>query len=72
MAKLSLVCPCYNEASNLGAFCEAIFAVIEQIRQKYPHTKAELIFINDGSKDATLAMLHSLQTQSYHTQDVHF
>ena len=53
--KLSLVVPCYNEAENVAEFQKAVIAAFEGCGYDY-----EIIFINDGSKDATLHNLKEL------------
>lgn len=47
--KLSLVVPCYNEAENITLFQDAVIQVFSNCDYDY-----EIIFIDDGSKDATL------------------
>ncbi len=57
--KLSLVVPCYNEAENVAAFQEAAIGAFADCGYDY-----EIIFVDDGSKDATLhelRKLHKLQ-----------
>lgn len=53
--KLSLVVPCYNEAENVAAFQEAVIAAFDGCGYDY-----EIIFVNDGSKDATLHNLKKI------------
>ena len=53
--KLSLVVPCYNEAENVAAFQEAVISAFEGCGYDY-----EIVFIDDGSKDATLHNLKKL------------
>ena len=53
--KLSLVVPCYNEAENVAAFQEAVMAAFDGCGYDY-----EIIFVNDGSRDATLHNLKKL------------
>ena len=53
--KLSLVVPCYNEAENVSAFQEAVLAAFNGCSYDY-----EIIFIDDGSRDATLYNLRKL------------
>ena len=53
--KLSLVVPCYNEAENVAAFQEAVIGAFDGCGYDY-----EIIFVNDGSKDATLHNLKKL------------
>ena len=53
--KLSMIGPCYNEADNVFAFRDAVIAAFDGCELNY-----ELIFIDDGSKDATLHNLKKL------------
>ena len=53
--KLSLVVPCYNEAENVAAFQEAVIHAFEGCGYDY-----EIVFVNDGSRDATLHNLKKL------------
>ena len=53
--KLSLVVPCYNEAENVQAFQDAVITAFDGCGYDY-----EIIFINDGSKDATLHNLKKI------------
>ena len=57
--KLSLVVPCYNEAENVANFQEAVISAFDGCGYDY-----EIVFIDDGSKDATLHNLKKL----YHAQ----
>ena len=57
--KLSLIVPCYNEAENVAAFQEAVISAFDGCDYDY-----EIVFIDDGSKDATfhnLKKLHATQ-----------
>lgn len=53
--KLSLVVPCYNEAENVAAFQDAVIGAFDGCGYDY-----EIVFVNDGSKDATLHNLKKL------------
>ncbi len=53
--KLSLVVPCYNEAENVALFQEAVIAAFDGCGYDY-----EIVFIDDGSRDATLHNLKKL------------
>ena len=53
--KLSLVVPCYNEAENVAAFQDAVIGAFCNCGYDY-----EIIFVNDGSRDATLHNLKKL------------
>ena len=53
--KLSLVVPCYNEADNVALFQNADIEAFRDCGYDY-----EIIFIDDGSRDATLHNLRKL------------
>lgn len=53
---LSLVVPCYNEAKNIAPFMAEVRNVLDNSGYDY-----EVVFVNDGSRDATLANLVALQ-----------
>ena len=53
--KLSLVVPCYNEAENVAAFQEAAIQAFNGCGFDY-----EIVFVDDGSKDATMFQLKKL------------
>ena len=56
--KLSLVVPCYNEADNVALFQDAVIQAFDGCGYDY-----EIIFIDDGSRDATLHNLRKLYKQ---------
>ena len=56
--KLSLVVPCYNEAENVAAFQSAVLSAFEGCGYDY-----EIVYIDDGSKDATLYNLRKLHAE---------
>ncbi len=53
---LSIVVPAFNEASGLGAFWARLSAALAELA-----LPAEVIFVDDGSTDETLAQLVSLR-----------
>lgn len=53
--KLSLIVPCYNEAENVANFQAAVISAFEGCGYDY-----EIVFIDDGSRDATLHNLRKL------------
>ena len=53
--KLSLVVPCYNEAENVFAFQDAVIQTFSECDYDF-----EIIFVDDGSTDATLHQLRKL------------
>lgn len=53
--KLSLVVPCYNEAENVRAFLNATVQAFDGCGYDY-----EIVFVDDGSRDATMFQLRKL------------
>ena len=53
--KLSLVVPCYNEEENVAAFQDAVIGAFDGCGYDY-----EIVYVDDGSKDATLHALRKL------------
>ncbi len=51
---ISVLVPIYNEEENIPALCEQLLAVLDAIEDTF-----EVILINDGSSDASLARLRS-------------
>jgi len=52
---LSVVVPVFNEEGNAGPLCNEIRAVVRELTEDF-----EIIFVNDGSRDGTLAELRAL------------
>ena len=55
--KLSLVVPCYNEAENVAQFHAAVMDAFAGCGYEY-----EIVYVDDGSRDATLHNLRKLYT----------
>lgn len=53
--KLSLIVPCYNEAENVANFQNAVMHAFDNCGYDY-----EIVYIDDGSTDATLIELRKL------------
>ena len=53
--KLSLEVPCYNEAENGAAFQAAAIGAFQDCGYDF-----EIVFVDDGSKDATMAQLRQI------------
>jgi len=59
---LSVVCPCYNEAEGLAEFHRAIRREMKSLGQSF-----EIVFVNDGSQDLTLSVMHDLRERHPNT-----
>ena len=55
MAKYSIIVPAYNEEKSLQLFYDAVTPLMRNLQEEY-----EIIFINDGSRDATKEILRGL------------
>ena len=56
--KLSLVVPCYNEAENVFLFQEAVIGAFRNCGYDY-----EIVFVDDGSRDATFHNLKKIHAE---------
>ncbi len=56
---LSIVCPAFNEAEALPQFHRAVYAAMLVINQPF-----EIVFVNDGSTDATLAVMRRIRAKN--------
>lgn len=56
--KLSLIVPCYNEAENVAPFQQAVLSAFQNWAGDF-----EIVYIDDGSRDATLHNLKKLYAQ---------
>ena len=55
MAKYSIIVPAYNEEKSLQFFYDAVTPLFRSLQEEY-----EIIFVNDGSRDATKEILRGL------------
>lgn len=65
--KISLIIPCYNEQEALPVFYKEASSVLEKMTDDY-----ELIFVNDGSTDQTLAQLKEFAQENTHVTYISF
>jgi polyisoprenyl-phosphate glycosyltransferase len=63
---ISVVIPLYNEEQNVGELHRRLTAVLEPLGLSY-----ELVFVNDGSHDATAGLIEDLQRRDEHLVAVH-
>lgn len=59
MKKISILIPCYNEEQSLPL----LYPELVKLMDVNPDYEWELMFVNDGSKDNTLAVLQQLRQQ---------
>lgn len=56
--KLSVVIPIYNEEENINLLYDELKGVLKTIEHEH-----EIVFIDDGSSDASLSLLEKIQEQ---------
>ncbi|MEZ8129164.1 glycosyltransferase family 2 protein [Enterovibrio norvegicus] len=56
---ISIVCPCHNEQEVLHAFTDKIVGILSESTFTY-----EILFVNDGSTDDTLAVIRDLASNN--------
>jgi glycosyltransferase involved in cell wall biosynthesis len=66
---LSLVVPVYNEAAGLSALHERLIALAHTLRQRYG-LATEVVYVDDGSNDDTLAIAQALTADALDVQVV--
>ncbi len=64
---LSVVLPVYNEAGSLPGLIPELTAVLDQLGRSY-----EIVAVDDGSSDDSVAVLRRLQEQESHLRIVQF
>ena len=65
MPSISVVAPAYNEEEVLGEFHRRVTAVLVGLGCAY-----EIVLVNDGSRDNTLSLMHTLRAHDPHVSVV--
>ena len=65
--KLSIIVPFYNEEESIGPLYSAIIAAIDPLNITY-----EMVFVDDGSRDATVRLATELAQQDSRVRLVKF
>jgi polyisoprenyl-phosphate glycosyltransferase len=66
---LSIVVPLFNEAAGLASLHERLIGLARTLRQRYA-LACEVIYVDDGSADATLSIAHGLKADALDVQVV--
>src|SRR5215468_2328106 len=66
---LSIVVPVYNEAAGLAALHQRLCDLAKTLRQRY-RLPCEVVYVDDGSADATLSIARSLPADTIDVQVV--
>ncbi|HBG26851.1 MAG: hypothetical protein A2Y10_07705 [Planctomycetes bacterium GWF2_41_51] len=67
MSLISIIIPIYNEAKCLETLATRLFSIEKNIEEKF-----EFIFVNDGSNDETLDILHSFEKAKENVKFISF
>ncbi len=62
MSTISIVVPCYNEQEVLPLFYKEITRVADEMKAAHD-VDFELVFVDDGSRDGTLALLRQMSSE---------
>ncbi|MFK7968820.1 MAG: glycosyltransferase family 2 protein [Bacteroidia bacterium] len=68
MIDLSVIIPIYNEEGNIKLLHERLTEVVQQM----PIDSYEFIFVNDGSRDTSMALLMELAQRDEHVKYIDF
>lgn len=68
MKKISVIVPCYNEEQALHYFYEEM----ERVAAQMPENTFEYLFVDDGSRDGTLAVMRELRAKDARVRYVSF
>ncbi len=68
MEKISLIIPCYNEEEALMP----LYDELKRVTAEMSEYEFEMLFIDDGSKDKTLAMIKDIAMQDARVQYISF
>ena len=63
--KITIVVPCYNEEEVLIDTTQQLTAVVKQLESAF-ELKADVLYVDDGSKDATWEMIQKFATEDTH------
>ncbi len=72
MSLISIIVPCYNEEAVLPLFYDEIQKIMQQMKEEHSHLTFELLFIDDGSKDKTLAILREMALKDNRVRYISF
>lgn len=68
MKKITVIVPCYNEEQALHYFYEEM----ERVAAQMPENTFEYLFVDDGSRDGTLAVMRELRAKDARVRYVSF
>ncbi|OGX77581.1 glycosyltransferase family 2 protein [Enterococcus faecalis] len=73
MSKLFIVVPCYNEEEVLPISSKVLLDFLKRmIAKNKVSTESSILFVDDGSKDKTWAIIKRLSEQEEHFKDLKF
>ena len=64
---ISIILPVFNEDQNIDLMCQKLTEVLTENQEKF-----EIIFVNDGSGDSSLAILNEIARQDSRIKFISF
>jgi len=71
-SSLAIVVPCYNEEEALPLFYKEASKTIETLKKAKTISQAQIIFVDDGSKDQTLKIIKELAQKDKNVKFISF
>jgi glycosyltransferase involved in cell wall biosynthesis len=68
--KLLIVVPCFNEEKVLCETTQRLGEVLEQLEREKKISLGKVLYVNDGSKDSTWALIEQLSAQTPYVQGI--
>ena len=68
--KLNIVVPCYNEEAVLQETTKQLSALIDELIAKGKIKTCNLVYVDDGSRDATWTLIEQLQQQNKYVHGI--
>ena len=62
--KIAIIVPCYNEELVLKETSSRLLSICQRIKEKHADLETHLLFVDDGSRDATWAIVKSLSEKN--------
>lgn len=66
--KLIIVVPCYNEEAVLAETTHRLSEMLDTLRRNHKVDEAEILYVNDGSRDRTWQMIEEFSAQNAYVQ----
>ena len=62
--KIAIIVPCYNEELVLHETSSRLLSICQQLKQNYDDVDTRILFVDDGSRDATWSIIRELSEKN--------